>query len=316
MKKIESIPTLAVSTPVRWPRVLLESVLACGGALAITGFIAIFNLYPRIPNISIIYLLPILILASVFGRYAALLACLAASLSFDFFIVPPLYTFTMDRWEEWIALGIFLVTALLTSQLNLVMRDRTASAQHREREARILYELIRLTNSHERLEDKLEVVVLSFIRVFASWGIHSCALLLPDGQGTLTQVLDVSAEEGGFSLTEEERVLAVNALREGKMIEQRYAPRPAEQDVLNRIAFYTHIGSVDILRLLPLKTDQHVYAILCLRVKNPVPWFANAKQMQEEQASPDARITFFWTFLEQATSLLEREHLRSETVTS
>jgi hypothetical protein len=63
---------------------------------------------------------------------------------------------------------------------------------------------------------------------------------------------------------------------------------------------------------LPLKTDEKVYAVLCLRVTNPVPWFANAKQMQEEQMPPDARVTFFWTFLEQATSLLERAHLRSE----
>ncbi len=311
MKKIESIPVLVASTPIDWLHVLLESVLACGGTFIVTGFIDIFNLYPRIPNISIIYLLPILVLASIFGRYAALLACLAASLSFDYFIVPPLYTFTMDRLEEWIALGIFLVTALLTSQLNLVMRDRAASAQRREREARILYELIRLTNSHELLEDKLEVVLLSFIRVFASWGVHSCALLLPDAQGALTQLLDVSSESTGFSLTDEERMLAVKAMLQGTIVERRYAPRPVEQDTLNRIVLYTRVGSVDILRLFPLKTDEKVYAVLCLRITNPVPWFMHAKQMQEEQTRQDSRVTFFWTFLEQATSLIERAHLRN-----
>lgn len=309
MQKIESVPSLEASTPVRWPYILLQSVLACGSTFIITGIISLFNLYPRIPNISILYLLPILVLASTFGRSAAILACLAASLSFDYFIVPPIYTFTMDRWEEWIALGIFLITAFLTSQLTLIMRQRTAVARLREREARILYELIRLTNSHERLEDKLEIIVLSFLRVFASWGIYSCALLLPDAHGSLTQLLDVSPDPSGFLLTDEERLLAVKAMLQGVLIEQRYAPRPAEQDMLNKIALYTRIGSVDILRLLPLKTDDRVYAVLCLRVTNPAPWFANAKRMQEEQS--DARVAFFWTFLEQATSLLERARLRS-----
>ncbi len=308
MQKIESIPSLGTNTQIPWSHVLLQSILACGSTLAITGFISIFNLYPRIPNISIIYLLSILALASISGRYAALLACLVASLSFDYFIVPPLYTFTMDRWEEWIALSIFLITALLTSQLTLIMRKRTALAQLREREARILYELIRLTNSRERVEDKLEIIMLSFLRVFASWGIYSCALLLPDAHGSLTQLLDVSSDRSGFLLTNEERLLALKVMLQGVVIEQRYAPRPAEQDMLNKISLYTRVGSVDILRLLPLKIGEHVYGVLCLRVTNPVPWFASAKRMQEEQTRPDARVAFFWTFLEQATSLLERAH--------
>ncbi len=311
MQKIESIPSLEASAPIRWPYVLFQGILACGSTFVITGFISVFNLYPRIPNISILYLLPILVLASTFGRSAALLACLVASLSFDYFIVPPIYTFTMDRWEEWIALGIFLITALLTSQLTLMMRERTAVAQLREREARILYELIRLTNSHERFEDKLEIIILSFLRVFASWGIYSCALLLPDAHGSLSQLLDVSPDPSGFLLTDEERMLALKVMLQGVVVEQRYAPRPSEQDMFNRIALYTRVGSVDILRLLPLKTDEHVYAVLCLRVTNPVPWFANVKRMQEEQIQPDVRVAFFWTFLEQATSLLERARLRS-----
>jgi two-component system sensor histidine kinase KdpD len=316
MQKIENLPSLEANTPIHLSYVLLESILACGSALVITGFISIFNLYPRIPNISIVYLLPILVLASTFGRYAALLACLVASLSFDYFIVPPLYTFTMDRWEEWIALGIFLITALFTSQLTLMTRERTAVAQIREREARILYELIRLTNSRERFEDKLEVVMLSFLRVFASWGIYSCALLLPDDRGSLVQLLDVSSDRSGFLLTDEERSLALKALLQGNVVEQRYAPRPTEQDQLNRIALYTRVGSVDILRVLPLKTDEHVYGVLCLRVTNPVPWFASAKRMQEEQTKPDARVAFFWTFLEQAASLLERAHRQSTVLPS
>ena len=76
---------------------------------------------------------------------------------FDYFIVPPLYTFTINRWEEWIALFVFLATALFTSQLTAIARQRTEQAERREREAKILYELIRMTNARMSiLKIKLE----------------------------------------------------------------------------------------------------------------------------------------------------------------
>ena len=68
--------------------------------MLVTGVIFAFQLYPRIPNISIVYLLVVLALASTRGRYAAIFASLVAFLSFDFFLVPPLYVFTISRIEE------------------------------------------------------------------------------------------------------------------------------------------------------------------------------------------------------------------------
>jgi len=56
-------------------------------------------------------------------------------LSFDFFLVPPFYTFVISRWEEWIALFVFLVTALIASQLAIVARQSVEQARLREREA-------------------------------------------------------------------------------------------------------------------------------------------------------------------------------------
>src|ERR1700693_6035771 len=105
---IERIPKLKRSGPIYWPRVLLGSILAIVGALLVTGIIYFFHLYPLIPNISFLYLLVVLGLASSFGLYGAIVASLTAFLSFDYFLVPPLYVFTINRWEEWVALFIFL----------------------------------------------------------------------------------------------------------------------------------------------------------------------------------------------------------------
>src|SRR5574340_1780248 len=113
---------------------LLDSILAIVGTMLVTGVIAFFHLYPRIPNISIVYLLVVLALASTRGRFASILASIVAFLSFDFFLVPPLYVFTINRVEEWIALFVFLVTAILTSQLAVTLRRRAEQARRREHE--------------------------------------------------------------------------------------------------------------------------------------------------------------------------------------
>src|SRR6478752_69136 len=117
MRAIEQIPQLPAPAERHWQRYLIDSLMAAGSALVLTGIIYAFHLYPTIPNISLIYLPLILLLASSRGRYTAIVAACIAFLSFDFFLVPPLYHFTIDRWEEWLALFVFLVAALLTSQL-------------------------------------------------------------------------------------------------------------------------------------------------------------------------------------------------------
>ncbi len=118
-------------------RYLLDSVLACVGSLLVTGVIVVFHLYPGIPNISIVYLLVVLGLAIVRGRYAAILSAVVASLSLAYFIVPPLYTLTIYRVEEWIAVFIFLIVAILTGQLAAALREQE---KYSERKFRTLVE--------------------------------------------------------------------------------------------------------------------------------------------------------------------------------
>src|ERR1700746_645311 len=158
MRTIEHIPQLPVPMEKRWQQYLIDSLLAVVGSLAVTGIIYAYHLYPTIPNISIVYLLVILALASTRGRYAAILASVVAFLSFDFFLVPPLYVFTINRVEEWIALFVFLVTAILTSQLAVTLRQRFDQSHLRERETRTLYDLVRVTNREDEPEQQLHAI--------------------------------------------------------------------------------------------------------------------------------------------------------------
>ena len=311
MQTSQHFPVIEGRTPASWSYILLQSVAAIGSAFVVTGIIYFLHLYPLIPNISMLYLLVVLGLASTFGMYSAVVAAITAFLCFDYFLVPPLYVFTIDRWEEWVALFIFLLTALLTSQLTEALRRRTAQAQRREREAQALYELIRLTNSQEQLDEQLKVITEAFVTVFASWGVQDCALLTPDTSGDVVVAAGASLHNETFEMSSEEHALALSALTQRRIVEKRIPPRPDAQDTTHHISRYSEVGAVTIVRFIPLKTAEQSFGLLYLSIQHPVSWFASLTDMQQEPTRPNARINFFWTFLEQATSLLERTRLRA-----
>lgn len=140
MKQMKSLFSRKASAEPRWKWTVGESLLALGGVILVTGVIAGAQLYPRIPTISLLYLLVVLALASTRGLYAAILASLLAVLSFDFFFFAPSYTFAVFKMEDLLTLCIFLATAIVTSQLASALRRRIEQGRNRERELRLLYE--------------------------------------------------------------------------------------------------------------------------------------------------------------------------------
>lgn len=84
--------------------------------------------------IVLLYLLPVAWSASKWGQGPAVIAALAAALAFDFFFVPPIYTFAVGRLEGWLVLVIFLTVAI-------VVVGRIQSNLSRARNAVFMYEL-------------------------------------------------------------------------------------------------------------------------------------------------------------------------------
>ncbi len=88
--------------------------------------------------IALLYLVPVGWSASRWGQGAGVCAAVTASLLFDFFFIPPFYTFAVDRLEGWLVLAIFLVVSIV-----VVGRIQTSltRAQNSEREAMFMYEM-------------------------------------------------------------------------------------------------------------------------------------------------------------------------------
>ncbi len=317
IKAVATLPTIEMHEEPSWRKYLLDTLLAVLGALSITGIIYVFQLYPRIPNISIVYLLMVLALASTRGRYAALLTSFVAFFSFDYFLVPPLYVFTISRLEEWIALFIFLVTALLTGQLAVLLRQRAEEASRRERETHILYELVRTTNGDESFEFQFQTIVQAVVTVFASWGVRECALLLPDKRGELK--LQASAPQilKEMQFTSDERAMAKHVLETGRTMglhDVESLPHTSKKAVSHVVVRSTASARVARIRLIPLKTGKKVIGVLHLRLAGGPLSIQEEERLGEMRERSNPRTTFFWTFLDQVTSVIERMHLRKESL--
>ncbi len=318
MSTVEHLLPIERSKTRSWQQYLLDSVLAFIGTMLVTGIIAVFQLYPRIPNISIVYLLVVLALASTRGRYASILASVVAFLSFDFFLVPPLYVFTINRIEEWIALFVFLVTAILTSQLAVTLRQRAEQANSRERETRILYDLVRVSNREDEPERQLHAIAQAIVDVFSSWGVHDCAILQPDASGSLQVQASAYQPVEQITLSSDEKAIASWVMTHGRSMglydDDTLATTTSARFVQRIVVRITKEGRTvrRSLRLIPLKTGQQVVGVLRLRILDDSSQLMRDERLEEEHEQPNARTAFFWTFLEQASSLIERARLRRE----
>ncbi len=113
---------------------------AVAAALAISeGLIAL----TPFPNLSMIFLLAVLLIAVSFGVWPAIFASILSFLVYNFFFIQPLYTFTIAEPFELLALVIFLIVAVITSALAGRVRRQATVAAGRMRAMRRLYEFTR-----------------------------------------------------------------------------------------------------------------------------------------------------------------------------
>lgn len=120
---------------------LLQYLLSILVIAVTTGLLWAFQRQLSTQVIALIYLLPVVLCARLWGLGPGILAATCSFLSLNYFFLPPLYTFIVHRSQDLLVLIVFLVIAVVISQLLGHDQESLAVATAREREATQLYEL-------------------------------------------------------------------------------------------------------------------------------------------------------------------------------
>ncbi len=132
-------------------------------------------------NIVMLFLLAVVFTAVRLGRGAAVLAAFLSVASFDFFYVPPRFSFAVSDAQYLVTFAVMLIVALVIGQLTAGLRFQVLAARKREQRIQALYEMSRDLSSAMREEQIVEICQRFIKRGFNA----SVAVFVPDGQKRL-----------------------------------------------------------------------------------------------------------------------------------
>ncbi len=136
--------------------------------------------YRRLPvnptTVALTFLLIVLFVASRWGLTLAITTAIAATLGFNYYFLPPVHTFTVADPQDWLALFVFLITAIVASRLSERARRETQNATRRRKEVERLYSLSQQLLATENVMELLNSIP-HYVR--DAFGLKSVAMYLP-----------------------------------------------------------------------------------------------------------------------------------------
>ena len=252
-----------------------------GGSVVLVVLLTIFghlirdNISPT--NLAMLYLLPVVIAAVILGRGPSILASFLGMLAFDFFFVPPYYTFAVSDTEYFLTFFVMLAVGLVTSTLAARAREQAEAAQRRESDTAALYALSRDLAAADGLESVIKAIRTHVTPEFG----QDLIVFLPKGDSL---------------------VLYEDASR---------VPLPASRDIEMSLALWSfkHVASAGYgtntlpaseALYLPLKTSRQTVGVLSIR-----PIHAG------QQLAPEQR-RLLEAFASQAAQAVERVQLAEQ----
>jgi two-component system sensor histidine kinase KdpD len=146
---------------------------------------------------AMLFLTAVLFSALAGGLGPSIFASVLGLLVYDFFFVDPRLTLTVTKPQDILSLIVFLVVAVLTSELTSRVRNQADAARRREARTSALYAFGREIAAAGRVEDLLRVVVEHVGRLFGT----AAALFLPRAGRLVLR----AAHPPGIELSEAER---------------------------------------------------------------------------------------------------------------
>ena len=145
------------------------------------GLVNIFDL----ANVVMLYLLAAVFVAIKFGRGPSILISFLSVASFDFFFVPPRFSFSVSDTQYLFTFAIMLSVSLIISNLMASLRYQARIASYRERRTNALNAMSKALSSALVVEQIIEISNEHLVGIFQA----KIAILLPDSHESIRQPL-------------------------------------------------------------------------------------------------------------------------------
>jgi len=213
-------------------------------------------------NIGMLLLLPAIASGLLWGIRVGVFASLLAAAAFDFFFVPPFFTFRVSDIRYLPSFAVFILVSVVTSYLAKSLRQEAEASRHRERFIYSLYSFSRAIMAAEGLQEILERAVKSISEAFES----DVAIFLPDNSGGV-HVKEKSRHE--ISLSGSEMAVAAWVYNNGR-------PAGKSTGTLSSALWY----------YMPLKLQDKTIGIIGLKTFDPAEFLTpEQNQLFESFAS-------------------------------
>ena len=177
----------------------LWGALACG-VPTVAAFL--LSRWFDLANIVMLFLLAVVAVALRWGRGPAVLAAFVSVASFDFFFVPPRFSFAVSDFQYLLTFGVMLVVALVIGQMTAGLRFQARISAYREQRARRLYEFARDMSSLLLTEDVVDAATRSIASTFRA----KVAVLVSDAEDRIkapapregAPVIDIGAAQWAY----------------------------------------------------------------------------------------------------------------------
>ena len=156
---------------------LIAATASVATALVATPLAAWLDL----ANIAMLFLLMVVLVAVRYGRGPSVLGTCVSVACFDFFFVPPRFTFAVTDFQYVITFVVMLAVGLITGHLTAGLRFEARIASQREKRSRALYEFARELSGALQTEQIFDTTQAAIQRAFRA----RSTLMVPDDEGRL-----------------------------------------------------------------------------------------------------------------------------------
>jgi K+-sensing histidine kinase KdpD len=175
--------------------------MAIGGPVAVAGALLPLRDDMRASNVSLVFVLVVLVAAVVGGRLGGAVAALVAAASFDFFFTQPYYSFTINARDDLETTILLLGVGVAVGEVVVRNRRFREHAGQRERDLRRMQRYAQLCAGSESPGQLIQIATAELTELL---GLQACwferppfAVTLPElGHGRMTVWGDDPAAAG------------------------------------------------------------------------------------------------------------------------